>query len=70
MVALPNPSFEPKNHQWRPRVVAPSRKVPSQICAVFGQKQPFFAQNNPSKGSKQPNEAKQLLHCACSLTFS
>ena len=67
---LPNPSFEPKNHRWRPGAVAPSWEVPSQICAVLGQKQPFFAQNSPSKGSKQPNEGKRLLHCTCGLTFS
>ena len=70
MVALPNPSFEPKTHRWRPGAVAPSREVPSQICAVLGQKQPFFAQNSPSKGSKQPNEGKQLLDSTCGLTFS
>ena len=40
------------------------------MCAVLGQKQPFFAQNSPSKGSKQPNEGKRLLHCTCGLTFS
>ena len=50
--------------------MAPSREVPSQICAVLGQKQPFFAQNSPSKGSKQPNEGKRLLHSTCGLTFS
>ena len=58
---LPNPSFEPQTHRWRPGAVAPSREVPSQICAVLGQTQPFFAQNSPSKGSKQPNEGKWLL---------
>ena len=66
---LPNPSFEPKTHRWRPAAVAPSREVPSEICAVLGQKQPFFAQDSPSKGSKQPNEGKRLLHCTCGLTF-
>ena len=69
-MALPNPSFEPKTHRWRPGAVAPSREVPSQICAVLGQKQPFFAQNSPSKSSKQPNEGKRLLHSTCGLTFS
>ena len=44
--------------------------VPSQICADSGQKQPFFAQNSPSKGSKQPNEGKRLLHSTCGLPFS
>ena len=70
MVALPNPSFEQKTHRWQPGAVAPSREVPSQICAVLGQKQPFFAQNSPTKGSKQPNEGQRLLHSTCGLTFS
>ena len=70
MVPLPNPSFEPETHRWRPGAVALGREVPFQMCAVLGQKQPFFAQNNPSKGSKQPNEGKRLLHCTCGLTFS
>ena len=60
MVALLNPSFEPKTHRWSPGAVTPSPEVPSQICAVLGQKQPFFAQNSPSKGSKQPNEGKRM----------
>ena len=70
MVALPNPSFEPETHRWRPRAVALSWEVPSQICAVLGQNQPFFAQNSPTKGSKQPNEGKRLVHSTCGLTFS
>ena len=49
--------------------MAPSREVPSKTCAVLGQKQPFFAQNSPSKGSKQPSEGKRLLHCMCGLSF-
>ena len=70
VVPLPNPSLEPKTHRWRPGAVAPSRKVPSQICGVLGQKQPFFDQNSPSTGPKQPNEGKPLLHSTCGLTFS
>ena len=70
MVALPNPSFEPKTHPWRRGAVAPIREVPSQTCAVLGLKQPLFGQNSPSKGSKQPNEGKRLLHCTCGVTFS
>ena len=50
--------------------MAPSREVPSRICAVLGQKQPFFAQNSPSKGVKQPNEGKRLLHCTYGFHFS
>ena len=70
MVALPNPSFEPERNRWQPGAMALSREVPFQICAVLGQKQPFFAQTSPSKGSKQPNEGKRLLHSTCGLTFS
>ena len=69
MVTLRNPSFELKTHRWRPGAVAPSREVPSQIFPVLGQKQPFFAQISPSKGLKQPNEGKRLLHTTCGLTF-
>ena len=50
MVPLPNPSFEPKTHRWRPGAVAPSREVPSQICAVLGQKQPFSPKIAPQPG--------------------
>ena len=58
-MALPNPGFEPKNHRWRPGAGAPSREVPSKICAVLGQKQPFFAQNSPKTRAKRPNEGIQ-----------
>ena len=34
-----------------PGAGVPSREVPSQICAALGQKEPFFAQNSPSKDS-------------------
>ena len=50
--------------------MVPSREVPTKICAILGQKQPFFAQKSPSKGSKKQNEGKRLLHCTCGLTFS
>ena len=50
MVALPNPSFAPKTHRWRPGAVAPSWEVPSQICAVLGQKQPFSPKIAPIPG--------------------
>ena len=44
---LPNPSFQPKTHQWRPGARAPSREVPSQNCAFCARKQRFLAQNGP-----------------------
>ena len=53
---LPNPSFKPKTHWWCPGVGAPSREVPSQICAALGQKQPFLDQNSPKTRAKRPNE--------------
>ena len=56
VVALTNPNFEPKTHRWRPGAGVPSREVPSQICAVLGQKQRFFAQNGPKTRAKRPNE--------------
>ena len=37
--------------------VATSTEVPSQNCAVLGQKQPFFAQNSPQTRAKCPNKA-------------
>ena len=58
---LPNPSFEPEIHRWRPGAGAPSREVPSQICAILGQKQPFFAHNSPQTRTKHPNEGKRRL---------
>ena len=68
MVALPNPSFEPKTHLWRPGARTPSWEVPSQICAVLSQKQPFFAQNSPLTRAKRPYEGKRWLHCTCGST--
>ena len=56
MVALPNPSSELKTQRWRPGAGVPSQDVPSEICAVLGQKQPFFAQNSPKTRAKCPNE--------------
>ena len=67
-MASPNPSFEPETHRWRPGAVAPSREVPSQIRAVLGQKQPFFAQNSPQIRVKRPNEGNRWLHPMCGLT--
>ena len=67
-MALPNPSFEPETHWWRPGAVAPSRQVPSQICAVLGQKQPFFAQNSPQNPGETPHRREQWIHPTCGLT--
>ena len=66
-MALPNPSFEPETHRWSPAAGAPSREVPSQIRAVLGQKEAFFAQNSPQTQTKRPNKRKQLLHSTCAL---
>ena len=35
---IPNASFEPKTHRWRPGAGAPSREVPSGDCAVLSPK--------------------------------
>ena len=67
-MALRNPSFEPENHHWRPGVGAPRREVPSQICAVLAEKQPFFAQESPKTWAKRPNEGNRWLHHTCGLT--
>ena len=39
VVALPNPSLEPKTHRWRPGALAASREVPSQNGAFSSLKQ-------------------------------
>ena len=70
MVALPNPSFEPKTHRWRPGAVAPSREVPSQICAVLGQKQPFFAQKEPPKPGETPKRRETMATPHVHLDFT
>ena len=66
-MALPNPSFEPKTHQWRPGAWAPSREVPSQICAILGQKRPFFAYYTPLPlnltNNKQQQQATSTSPC-------
>ena len=67
---MPNPSFEPKNHPWRPGAGAPSREVPSQICAVLGQKQPFFAQNSPQTRAKRLNRRQTLATRHVRLDFT
>ena len=69
MVPLPNPSFEPETHRLRPGAWAPSRELPSQFCAVLGQKQPFSPQNSPQTRMKRPNEGKRWLHSTCALTL-
>ena len=69
---MPNPSFEPETRRWRPRAGAPSREVPSQICAALGQKQPFFAQNSPQTLGKTPKrrETVATLHKRLDFTVS
>ena len=52
MVPLPNPSFEPKTHQWRPEPWAPSWEVPSRISAALGQKIAIFRPKQPQSSSK------------------
>ena len=54
MVALPNPSSELKTQRWRPGAGVPSRDVPSQICAVLGQKRAIFRPKQPQNPGETP----------------
>ena len=69
---MPNPSFEPRTHRWRPGAGTQSREVPSQICAVLGQKQPFFAQSSPQKPGETPKtrETVATLHVRLDFTVA
>ena len=69
MVPLPNPSFEPKTHQWRPGAVAPSREVPSQICVVLGQKQPFSPKIAPKPDYLPDYLLNGQTDCTVALVF-
>ena len=60
MVALPNPSFEPKTTRWHPGAGAPSWDVPSQKCTFCAPKQPFLAQNGPKTQSKRPKRRQTV----------
>ena len=70
MVPLPNPSFEPKTHQWRPGAVAPSREVPSQICAVLGPKKTFFGPKRPPNLVKTAKRRKTVATFHVRLDFT
>ena len=66
MLALPNPSFERKTHQWRPGAGAPSWEVPSQKCAFCAPKQPlhplpFLPQKLANKQATTINKQQALL---------
>ena len=69
---LPNPSFEPETHRWRPGAVAPNWEVSSQICTVLGQKQPFFRPKEPRNPGKTPKrrETVATLHMQCHFPVS
>ena len=69
---LPNPSFEPKTNRWRPGAWAPSWEVPSQICAVLGQKTAIFCPKEPPNPGKTPKrrETVATLHVQCHFTVS
>ena len=61
---FPNPKFEPPTHRLRPGAVVPSRQVPSQICAIFGQKTAIFCPKQPQKAFKtaKRRETAATLH--------
>ena len=67
---LPNPSFEPKTHRWRPQAVAPSREVPSQICAVLCPKTAFFGPKRPPNLVKTAKGRKTLAKLHVQLDFT
>ena len=67
VVPLPNPSFDPKNSPVAARGGGSKSGGALPNLRSFGPKTAIFAQNSPSKGSKQPNEGKRLLHCTCGL---
>ena len=50
----------------------PNREVPSQICAVLGQKQAFFAQNSPKNPGETPKrrDTVSTLHVRLDFTVS
>ena len=56
VVALPNPSFEPKTHRWRPGAGVPSREVPSQNCALCTPKEALCTpkEASPPQKKKRP----------------
>ena len=75
MLALSNPSFQPKTQRWRPGAGGgPSGEVPSQNCAFCAPKQPFLAQNgteNPLITAKR-RETVAIVHVrlGCPMTKS
>ena len=72
MVALPNPSFQPKAHRWRPRAgggksggALPKLRILCPKTAFFGPKRP----PNPVKTAKR-SETVATLHVRLDLTVS
>ena len=45
-------------------------RCPPKSARFWAKNSHFSPKNSPSKGSKQPNEGKRLLHSTCGLTFS
>ena len=66
MVALRNPSFEPKTHRWRPGAGVPSREVPSQICAVLA----FFRPKQHPNPGKTPKRRETVAYSPVRLDFA
>ena len=65
---LPNPSFEPETYWWRSGAWAPSQEVPSEICAVLGQKTAIF-RPKPGK-TPERRETVATLHVQLDCTVS
>ena len=71
---LPNPSFQPKTHRWRPGTGAPSREVRSQNCTFCAPKTAFFGPKrprNPIKTAKRRQTvATPHVRLSCRVTKS
>ena len=65
MVALPNPSFEPKTHQCRPGAGATSREVASQNCAFCAPKTAFFGPKRPRNSAKTAKRGANSSYTSC-----
>ena len=69
-MALPNPSFEPETHRWRPGAWVPSWECPPKFARFWAKKQPIFAQNSPQKPGKTPKRRETVAGVHVRLDFT
>ena len=67
VVALRNPSFEPKTPCWCPGVGVPRWEVPSQNHAFCARKTAIFGPKRPRNSVKMTKQGKRLLHSTCAM---